>query len=308
MKVVTTFAEVRAATRGRVGLVPTMGFLHEGHLSLLDAARTQSDVVVMSLFVNPLQFDESGDLGRYPRDFERDAAIAERHGVDVLLAPSVEEMYTKWPPDTVVRLSEMGGVLEGEFRPGHFDGVATVVAKLLAGVQPDLAYFGRKDGQQLAIVRAMTRDLSFPVEIVGMPIVREHDGIALSSRNVFLSAAARTAALRLSGGLMAAADAIEAHGETQAAALHDIVRNIVCQEPDVALEYVAVAAQDDLELTATLERPAFLSLAARVGDVRLIDNIHVDDASGALVADRGVRLDRRSVLYGHGLRNEGSAD
>lgn len=307
MKVVRSFAEVRATNRGRVGLVPTMGFLHEGHMSLLVAARSESDHVVMSLFVNPLQFDESRDLDRYPRDFERDASIAEAHGVDVLLAPSVEEMYAKWPPDTVVRLPAMGAVLEGEFRPGHFDGVATVVTKLFAGVQPDQAFFGRKDGQQLAIVRAMARDLSLPVEVVGMPIVREEDGVALSSRNVFLADEARRSALSLSRGLMIAADKIDG-GETQTAALCAVVRDLVRQEPAVTLDYVAVTAQEDLQPLVVVDRPAFISLAARVGDVRLIDNVHVDGSKGAFVADRGVRLDHQSVLYGHWSRTTESVD
>lgn len=294
--IVATFGEVRRLRRGRTGLVPTMGFLHEGHISLLEAARAECDHVVMSLFVNPLQFDEAGDLQRYPRDLERDAAIAEQAGVDVLLAPDVGEMYAKWPPDTVVKLPGMTAMLEGAFRPGHFDGVATVVTKLFAGVQPDLAYFGRKDGQQLAVVRALGRDLSLPVDVRGLPTIRERDGLALSSRNVFLSPPHRAAALALSGGLMAAGDAIEG-GLIDARTACAFVRNVVSSHPAVELEYVEMATQDDVTMVDTIERPAFLSLAAKVGDVRLIDNIHIDAAPGGFVADRGVRLDRPSVLY-----------
>ena len=294
MIVASTFAEVRRTNEGVTGLVPTMGFLHEGHISLLEAARERCDHVVMSLFVNPLQFDESLDLSRYPRNFDRDAAIAEARNVDVLLAPAVDEMYAKWPPDTVVQLPAMAEVLEGAFRPGHFAGVATVVTKLFAGVQPDLAFFGRKDGQQLAIVTAMARDLSLPVIVRGMPTVREADGVALSSRNVFLTEEDRRRARSLSRGLLGAADAVEA-GETDAKSLVARVRSEI--DPDVALEYVALAAQDDLAMLPLVDRPAFLSLAARVGSVRLIDNIHIDPIDGAFVTDRGVRLEERSILY-----------
>ena len=296
MRIVSTFADVRHLNHARTGLVPTMGFLHEGHIALLDAARTQCDHVVMSLFVNPLQFDESRDLSRYPRDLDRDAAIAEAHGVDVIIAPKVDEMYAKWPPDTVVRLPGISEVLEGAFRPGHFDGVATVVAKLFAGVQPDAAFFGRKDGQQLAVVKAMARDLSLPVNVIGMSTVREADGLALSSRNVFLSDEDRDAALTLSRGLMAAADLVD-DGGLEGSRLVAAVEAEVSPRPEVTLEYVALAAQEDVAEMARVDRPAFLSLAARVGNVRLIDNIHIDAALGGFVADRGVRLGTTSVLY-----------
>lgn len=297
MKLVSTFAAVREQTAGHVGLVPTMGYLHEGHVSLLDAARAECEHVVMSLFVNPLQFDESRDLSRYPRDLERDMAIAERSKVDVVLAPDVEEMYPQWPPDTVVTLPPLATVLEGAHRPGHFDGVATVVTKLLAGVQPQAAYFGRKDGQQVAVVKAMVRDLSLPVGIRGMPTVREHDGLALSSRNVFLSAEDRAAALNLSRGLLDAADAVDG-GEHNAEELTQRVEERILSVPDVELEYVALASQRGLHPVAQLEEPSFLSLAARVGSVRLIDNIHIDIGDDGFVADRGVRLTRPSMLYG----------
>jgi pantoate--beta-alanine ligase len=296
MDIVATFAEARGHS-GRVGLVPTMGFLHEGHVSLLEAARTECDVVVMSLFVNPLQFEEQADLDRYPRDLERDAAIAEAAGADVIVAPLVEEMYPVWPPATVVNVPGLTTTMEGAHRPGHFDGVATMVAKLFAGAQADRAYFGRKDAQQLAVVQAMARDLSFPVEVRGMPILRESDGLALSSRNVFLDPDRRTAALSLSAGLMAAADAVEA-GERRAAVTTAIAFDRMAQTPGVEPEYAEVAGQDDVESRDTLDEPTFLAIAARVGDVRLIDNVHFDvTEDGDVVPDRGIRLKDRSVLY-----------
>jgi pantoate--beta-alanine ligase len=274
-----------------------MGFLHEGHVSLLEAARRECDHVVMSLFVNPLQFNEASDLERYPRDLDRDAAIAAAAGADVVLAPSMEAMYPVWPPATVVTVSGPTRELEGARRPGHFDGVATVVTKLFAGVGADRAYFGRKDAQQLAVVRAMARDLSFPIEIRGMPIVREADGLALSSRNVFLEPAARDAALSLSRGLMAAAGAVEA-GERRVDDLVGLVSQSMADAPGVEPEYVAVADQEHVVVREVLDRPSFLAVAARVGNVRLIDNVHLDvNENGEFTADRGVRLSTRSILY-----------
>ncbi len=296
MDIVGTFAEARGRS-GRVGLVPTMGFLHEGHVSLLEAARAECDVVIMTLFVNPLQFEEQIDLDRYPRDPERDAAIAKSAGVDLIVAPSVEEMYPVWPPATVVQVPGLAAVMEGAHRPGHFDGVVTVVAKLFAGAQADRAYFGRKDAQQLAVVRAMARDLSFPIEVRGMPILRESDGLALSSRNVFLDPARRAAALSLSAGLMAAADAADA-GERNAERIAGLAWDRMSQTPGVEPGYAAVAGQDDVVACDTLDRPAFLAVAARVGEVRLIDNVHFDITDGGdVVADRGTRLQNRSILY-----------
>lgn len=296
MEIVSTFAEARGRG-GRVGLVPTMGFLHEGHVSLLEAARAECDVVMMTLFVNPLQFEEQVDLDRYPRDLERDAAIARAAGADVIVAPSVEEMYPVWPPATVVHVEPLTQLMEGAHRPGHFDGVATVVAKLFAGAQADRAYFGRKDAQQLAVVRAMARDLSFPITVRGMPILREPDGLALSSRNVFLDPGRRAAALSLSAGLLAAADAVEA-GERSAAVSAAIAFDRMARTPGVEPEYAEVAGQDDVESRDTLDEPTFLAVAARVGDVRLIDNVHFDiTEDGDVVPDRGIRLKDQSILY-----------
>ncbi len=301
METVATFAAARELAEGRIGLVPTMGFLHEGHVSLLEAARSECDHVVMTLFVNPLQFDESRDLDRYPRNLDRDAAIAEAAGVDVIVAPTVEEMYPQWPPATVVRLPDMTAELEGAHRPGHFDGVATVVAKLLAGAPADRAYFGRKDAQQLAVVKAMARDLSFPIEIRGMPIIRESDGLALSSRNVFLDPQARRAARSLSTGLLAAADVVDG-GERDAAVISGIAMRTMADTPAVDPQYAALAGQDDVVFRQELDRPSFLAVAARVGDVRLIDNVHFDIVDGDIVVDRGVRLTEPSMLYGEEVR------
>lgn len=296
MRIAKTFAETRRVSTGVVGLVPTMGFLHEGHLSLIEAAREESDTVVMSLFVNPLQFDREEDLARYPRDLERDVALATAAGADVVFAPDPEEMY---PVEQLTRVNVNGlsDELEGPNRPGHFEGVATVVAKLLAGIQPDRSYFGRKDAQQLAIVRRMSQDLSMPGKVIGVPIVREADGLALSSRNIFLSPAERESALELSRGLMRAADAVEA-GERDAKAITNSVYYEVGD--NLSVEYVTLAAQDSVEPLTALDRPAFLALAAWSGKTRLIDNVHLDAEGDGFVADRGIQLAARSVLYGTG--------
>ncbi len=290
MKTTGTFAAAREACAGRVALVPTMGYLHEGHVACLSAARERADTVVMSLFVNPLQFDQASDLERYPRDLDRDAAIAADAGVDVLFAPPVTEMY---PSDPLARVhvAVVSEGMEGAHRPGHFDGVATVVAKLFAGIRPDVACFGRKDAQQLAVVRRMAADLSFPLTIVGVPTVRESDGLALSSRNVFLEN--RGAALGLSRGLFAAA-AAAAEGERDATALETMV-SLEVSERGADLGYATLADAATAERIPTLDRPAFLAVAARVGAVRLIDNVFLEPDGSA---DLGTRLGERSILYG----------
>lgn len=295
MTVVPTFAAARDCAAGRVGLVPTMGFLHEGHLSLLEALRPQCDTLLMSLFVNPLQFGPTEDLSRYPRDLERDVALAESAGADVVFAPDIDEMYPE-PPATSVSVADLAFRLDGERRPGHFKGVATVVAKLLAGIQPDLAAFGRKDAQQLAIIRRLVADLSFPTAVVGCPIVREMDGLALSSRNTYLDGDERDAAVALSRGLMAAADAA-AEGERDGRALEAFALGVMASTEGVEPEYTELASQHDVSRLTELDRPAFLAVAARVGPTRLIDNIHFDWAAGEVSADRGIRLTAPSVLY-----------
>jgi len=295
VRVTGTFAETRAACRGTVALVPTMGFFHEGHLALMEAARELADTVVVSLFVNPLQFGDPGDLARYPRDLERDATLAEAVGADLLFAPPPEEVYPA-PPAVRVSLPALSTELEGAYRPGHLDGVAVVVAKLYAGLQPDLAFFGRKDAQQLAVVSRLAGDLSFPVRVIGCPTVREQDGLALSSRNVFLAPEERSAALSLSRGLLAAADAAEA-GERSGAALEGVVAAEMEAAGLAAAEYVALADAAAATRIPTLDCVAFLAVAARVGAVRLIDNVFLDPAGPA---DRGVRLTRPSLLYAKG--------
>lgn len=296
MRITKTFSETRMVMSGRVGLVPTMGFLHEGHLSLIEAARDSNDTVVMSLFVNPLQFDRDSDLARYPRDLERDVDLAAAAGANIVFAPELGEMY---PGEqlTRVNVSRLSDEMEGPNRPGHFEGVATVVAKLLAGVQPDQSYFGRKDAQQLAIVKRMAADLSFPGSIVGVPIVRERDGLALSSRNIFLSLQEREHALALNRGLMAAADAAE-QGERSASQLIEAVHGQIGADFGLSVEYVTLASQDLVEPLDALDRPAFLALAAWLGRTRLIDNVHLDESEDGFVADRGKRLEATSVLYG----------
>lgn len=293
MTVVGTLGEARASVTGSVGLVPTMGFLHEGHLSLIEASARACDTTVVSVFVNPRQFGEAADLATYPRDLDRDVALATEAGADVVVAPTEDEMY---PPGTVTHV-EVPGVsdaMEGAHRPGHFRGVATVVAKLLAGLHPDRAYFGRKDAQQLAVVTTMARDLSFPTDIVGRPIVREADGLALSSRNVRLDAEARSVARSLSSGLFAAADAYD-EGCRSAHELTAIVSDTV-GESGAMLEYATLADAATADPMDRVVGRQFLAVAARVGDVRLIDNVTID-SDGAIV-DRGTRLGGPSILYG----------
>ncbi len=296
MTVVGTFEDARSQAAGLVGLVPTMGFLHEGHLSHVERARQECDTVLVSLFVNPLQFDVPEDLDRYPRDPERDVRLVTEAGADLLFAPEQAVMYPQ-PPLTRVRVPLLEEEMEGAHRPGHFEGVATVVTKLLGGLQPDRAYFGRKDAQQLAVIRRLVYDLSLPVQIVGGPTVREEDGLALSSRNVFLGPEERERALGLFRGLMAAADAVE-QGRRDADALEGLVLD---ETRDIDVEYVTLADADLAARLDRLDRPAFLAVAARVGSTRLIDNLAVDfDQSGNPVVDRGRRLTGPSILYGEG--------
>lgn len=289
---VRTFADTRFRYRGKVALVPTMGYFHEGHLALMKAARSAADTVVVSLFVNPLQFNDPADLASYPSDLERDLELASGVGVDLLFAPTMGDMYPV-EPKTRVSVAGVSDRMEGPRRPRHFEGVATVVAKLFAGLRPDVAFFGRKDGQQLAVVKRLTADLSFPVTIIGQPTLREADGLALSSRNVFLRPEDRPGALLLCKGLFAAADLAEG-GQTSAAVLEDAVRAVADQ---LEVEYIELASQDAAERLTELNRPAFLAVAARVGSVRLIDNVAFDLMAGEVLADRGVRLNRTSMLY-----------
>jgi pantoate--beta-alanine ligase len=264
----------RAAGR-RVGLVPTMGALHDGHVSLITRARAECDTVVVSIFVNPLQFGDAGDLEAYPRTLERDVLVCAEAGADVVFVPSVGEMYPSWPdpPATTVSVRGVSERWEGASRPGHFDGVATVVAKLFAVAGRCRAYFGEKDYQQLAVVRRLAADLCLPVEVVGCAIVREPDGLALSSRNVRLSAAERAAAPVLRRALSAGQAAVVA-GARSGRTVADAMGAVVAREPLVELDYaVAVDAHglDEVDTISDLAAVRLL-LAARVGPVRLIDN------------------------------------
>ena len=280
MNICTTIARLSAMlashwrTGAAIGLVPTMGALHEGHLSHVRRARARDAVVVASVFVNPMQFGPSEDLARYPRTPERDAALLEAEGVDVLFMPSADEMY---PPGFVTRVAvgRIGEVLEGSRRPGHFAGVATVVLKLFQLVRPTRAYFGQKDAQQLAVIRQMVRDLNLPVEIVPGPTIREPDGLAMSSRNAYLSPAERRAATVLYHALTAARDRYNA-GERDAEALRHVMHKTVSAEPLARLDYAEVVDADTMEPPATAEAGALLVIAARIGTTRLIDNIALD--------------------------------
>jgi pantoate--beta-alanine ligase len=296
MKIVETFEDARALASGCVGYVPTMGYLHEGHLSLVEAARRSCDTVTVSIFVNPLQFAPSEDLSTYPRDLARDVALVEAAGADIVFAPALEEMYPVEPLTRVI-VGTVTDTMEGAVRPGHFDGVATVVAKLFAGIQPDRAVFGRKDAQQLVTVRRMVADLSFPVGITGSPIVREQDGIALSSRNTYLDAGQRVAALSLSAGMAAVVEAVTG-GERSGAALEAIAAAPVNAAGGIDLDYATLADQETALPISELDRPAFLAVAGRVGGTRLIDNVHIDRVHDVWVPDPGIRLESPSILYG----------
>jgi pantoate--beta-alanine ligase len=268
-------ASVRSA-RHRVALVPTMGFLHEGHLALADAARVRADVVVMSLFVNPLQFGPTEDFARYPRDFERDRALAASRGVDILFAPSVEEMYGAGSQLRITG-AEAASRWEGAVRPGHFDGVLTVVAKLLIATAPDVACFGQKDIQQVTLIRQLIREFNFDVELVVVPIVREPDGLALSSRNVYLNAAERLAALSLSRALRAAVEGWHA-GVRDAERLREVIVEILATAvPPLRADYIAIVDPERLAPIATATRGSVIALAVPVGTTRLIDNVILGD-------------------------------
>jgi pantoate--beta-alanine ligase len=277
LKICTTIHEMRATSRAarragkRLGFIPTMGALHEGHLSLVRAARASSDVVGASIFVNPTQFGPNEDLAKYPRSFERDCEMLEREGVQLLFAPSVEEMYpggsVTWI--TVESLSEK---LDGRSRPGHFRGVATVVAKLFHVVEPDVAFFGQKDAVQVAVIRRMVRDLNLAVEIVVCPIVREADGLALSSRNAYLHPEQRKHALVLHRSLLRVRKLVEA-GERNAFNLLAAGSEELAHENSVRLDYFEIVDPDTLDPVEDVSEGALVAVAAYVGSTRLIDNI-----------------------------------
>lgn len=250
-----------------------MGYLHAGHLALVAAALSDGTFPVVSIFVNPTQFGPQEDYSRYPRDEGRDLELCRTAGVELVFAPSVEEMY---PPDTVttVRVARLTETLCGPHRPGHFEGVATVVAKLLHIVQPDRAYFGRKDAQQLAVLRRMVRDLDMPVEVIGCPTVREPDGLAMSSRNAYLRGGARTRALVLWQALEEARCRIEA-GETDPTVVRGAMEAIVSTAAPEAIDYISLVDPDTLQPVTVVPRPVLVALAVRIGGTRLIDNVTV---------------------------------
>lgn len=278
LEVIPTIGQLRQrlkrerAAGKRIGLVPTMGYLHAGHLSLVQRAKGECDVVVMSVFVNPLQFGANEDFDRYPRDLARDRALAEEAGVDVLFHPSVEEMYPRGTLTTVRVDERLTGRLCGRSRPGHFDGVATVVSKLFHIVEPDRAYFGQKDAQQLAIIERMVEDLNFPVQVVGCPIVREADGLAMSSRNVYLNEAERRVAPLLYHALCQGKALIEG-GEKSPSAVVERVKETISQEPRFRIDYVELLRYPDLEPLETIHGKVILAIAAWLGQTRLIDNV-----------------------------------
>ncbi len=273
MKTVTALTDLhasRALLSGPVGFVPTMGFLHAGHISLVRAARDECASVVASIFVNPTQFGPKEDLARYPRDLPHDLSLLESAGVDLVWTPTAEDMY---PPgyQTWVQVEELTRRLEGEVRPGHFRGVTTVVAKLFNAVSPHKAYFGQKDAQQAAVVRRMAKDLDFPIEIIVCPTLRETDGLAMSSRNTYLSQEERRAATILFRGLSAAKLVYES-GERSAEKLRTVVQDKVAAEPLAKLQYVSCADYDSLEELEIVTGKALLSMAVYMGKTRLIDN------------------------------------
>lgn len=277
LKIFKSIDEMRAASRGarragkRLGLVPTMGALHEGHLSLVRAARAASDVVAVSIFVNPTQFGPNEDLAKYPRSFERDCELLEREGVEFIFAPSVDEMYPAGAL-TWVTVEGLSGKLDGRSRPSHFRGVTTVVSKLFHIVEPDAAFFGQKDAAQVAVIRRMVRDLNFEVEITVCPIVRESDGLAMSSRNAYLTAEQRKQALILHRSLMRVKE-MAAGGESSAERLIAAGRKELGSEPDVRLDYFEVVDAQTLDTIKNVSSGALVAVAAYVGATRLIDNL-----------------------------------
>jgi pantoate--beta-alanine ligase len=279
MRICKTIEEMRAASRAarrggkRLGFVPTMGALHEGHLSLVRAARAACDAAAVSIFVNPTQFGPNEDLAKYPRDFERDRELLEKEGVELLFAPSVEEMYPAGAV-TWVSVEELSGKLDGRSRPGHFSGVSTVVAKLFHIVEPDAAFFGQKDAAQVAIVRRMVRDLKFSVEIVACPIVREADGLAMSSRNAYLDRAQRRQALVLHRALARVEKLWEA-GERDTEKLVAAGREEVAGERSVRLDYFEIVDPESLDPVKNLADGVLVAVAAFVGPTRLIDNVQL---------------------------------
>jgi len=274
VKVVRTVAQLRAWRKGlsgTLGFIPTMGYLHQGHLALVSRSKSENDTTAVSIFVNPTQFGPREDLARYPRDLPRDLALLEREGTDLVFAPETEEIY---PPgySTWVVAEGVTERLEGARRPGHFRGVATVVAKLFNLLEPHRAYFGQKDAQQVAVIENMVRDLNIDLEIVPVPTVREPDGLAMSSRNIFLNPRERQAALVLYRSLCLAQEMYKS-GERNAGKIREAMIKLIQKEPLAQIDYVSIAHPETLEEVEKLAGPALVSLAVRIGPTRLIDNI-----------------------------------
>ncbi|MDD2364726.1 MAG: pantoate--beta-alanine ligase [Desulfuromonadaceae bacterium] len=284
MKIINSILHMQALAispeRGerRISFVPTMGYLHDGHASLLREARKLADVLVLSIFVNPMQFGANEDLDKYPRDMERDFKIAEECGVDIVFIPNATEMYPNGF-QTVVSVRDISMPLCGANRPGHFDGVATVVTKLFNIVRPDIALFGNKDFQQLAVIRRMTADLNLPIEIVGMPIVRERDGLAMSSRNAYLTQSERESALCLYRSILSARALFDS-GERSAAVLKRTVCGIIQNEPSATIDYVEFRDAETLNDVEVIDNSTLLALAVRIGQTRLIDNMVFGEKPG----------------------------
>ncbi len=282
MKIATTIAEVRAQVAAwkkeglRIGLVPTMGYLHEGHASLVDEAVRQCDRVVASVFVNPTQFSPNEDLDAYPRDFSRDCTLLESHGCHLVFHPEVEEMYLPGAATYVEILSEMPKQLCGKTRPIHFRGVCTVVSKLFNIVTPDKAFFGQKDAQQLAILRQMVRDLSYGIQLVGCPIVREEDGLAKSSRNTYLNAEERQAALVLSQAVFLGQKMVE-EGERDTAKIVAAMTDHIAAQPLARIDYVSAVDGITMEPVSSIQGTVLVAMAVYIGKTRLIDNFIVED-------------------------------
>ncbi len=268
---IADFRREREALGGSLGFVPTMGFLHDGHLSLVRAAVAENDHVAVSIFVNPTQFGPNEDFSRYPRDEARDLALLREAGVDLVLMPSVEEMYPAGAT-AYVDVGPMSDVLEGKARPGHFRGVATIVLKLFEVVRPSRAYFGRKDAQQLIVIRKMVRDLDLPVEVVAMPTLREADGLAMSSRNSYLSPSERESALCLYRALTLAQE-MWTRGVRDAGTYRSRMRDVIENEEAASIDYVSVADPETLEELERVHGPTLVSMAVRIGRTRLIDNV-----------------------------------
>ena len=266
--------EIRKQGRS-IALVPTMGYFHEGHLRLMREGRKRGDVLVVSLFVNPTQFGEDEDYGSYPRDFSRDKELAEGVGVDILFMPSAEEMYPAGY-QTFVEVERLTETMEGEFRPGHFRGVTTVVAKLFNIVKPHCAIFGEKDFQQLVVIRRMAEDLNMGIKIIGIPTVRDGDGLAMSSRNAYLTMDQRKAALSLNRSLHEAAELFRS-GERNSGRIIEAVKRVIKSERGVTLQYVEIRDAETLEEIEVIDGRAVIACAIKVGEVRLIDNAILDD-------------------------------